>query len=153
MSRLTFDKIMDFIIEADPERVQLLFWRPCKEAFVASAVIPGVPSVSGASSGNIAPSKNKVKWIDEKSKTCDGLHTQKTTDSLDKESSKHSVEEDGNDWREKEREREREREKERQKYERERERERKKERRYKETLKKRISEENLRRRQRNKVEA
>ena len=34
MSRLTFDEIMDFIIEADKERVDLLFRRPNREAQV-----------------------------------------------------------------------------------------------------------------------
>jgi hypothetical protein len=35
VSRMTFDEIMDFIIEADPESVNLLFRRPKKEALQA----------------------------------------------------------------------------------------------------------------------
>jgi hypothetical protein len=35
MSRLTFDEIMDFIIEADPEQVNLLFCCPRKEVVAA----------------------------------------------------------------------------------------------------------------------
>mmetsp|Transcript_34919 Transcript_34919/g.84508 ORF Transcript_34919/g.84508 Transcript_34919/m.84508 type:complete len:663 (+) Transcript_34919:45-2033(+) len=53
MSRLTFDEIMDFIIEADPEQVNLLFRRPRKE-------------VLNARNGNKPPSGGPgVKWVDD----------------------------------------------------------------------------------------
>lgn len=40
VSRLNFDEIMDFIIEADPEAVNLLFRRPRKEAIQARIGMP-----------------------------------------------------------------------------------------------------------------
>jgi hypothetical protein len=53
MSRLTFDEIMDFIIEADPETVNLLFRRPRKEVLTARL-------------GNKPPSGGPgVKWVDD----------------------------------------------------------------------------------------
>jgi hypothetical protein len=53
VSRLTFDEIMDFIIEADPETVNLLFRRPRKE-------------VLNARLGNKPPSGGPgVKWVDD----------------------------------------------------------------------------------------
>ena len=57
MSRLSFDEIMDFIIEADPEEVNLLFRRPRKETLQARQ-------------GMKTPSANKdsstgVKWVDD----------------------------------------------------------------------------------------
>lgn len=51
MSRLTFDEIMDFIIEADPENVNLLFRRPRKEMLEAR---------QDAKSSN----DDRVKWVD-----------------------------------------------------------------------------------------
>jgi hypothetical protein len=58
MSRLTFDEIMDFIIEADPEEVNLLFRRPRKETLNARHGIktPANPSGPG------------VKWIDDEAR-------------------------------------------------------------------------------------
>jgi hypothetical protein len=55
MSRLTFDEIMDFIIEADPEEVNLLFRRPRKEMINGRHGLkhPANPAVPG------------VKWIDD----------------------------------------------------------------------------------------
>jgi PDZ domain len=64
MSRLTFDEIMDFIIEADPEEVNLLFRRPRKEILNARHGIkqPSNPNGPG------------VKWIDD-----DERNTNKTS--------------------------------------------------------------------------
>merc|ERR1712113_814570 len=56
MSRLTFDEIMDFIIEADPEQVNLLFRRPRKEILAAR-------SAAGKVASN--PNSTSVKWIDD----------------------------------------------------------------------------------------
>ena len=55
MSRLSFDEIMDFIIEADPEQVNLLFRRPRKDALVARTKPPVVSSNGTAG----------VKWVDD----------------------------------------------------------------------------------------
>jgi hypothetical protein len=55
MSRLTFDEIMDFIIEADPEEVNLLFRRPRKEVLNARHGIKQ-PTISSGPG---------VKWIDD----------------------------------------------------------------------------------------
>jgi hypothetical protein len=55
MSRLTFDEIMDFIIEADPEEVNLLFRRPRKELLNERR---GVKTPSN-------PTGPGVKWIDD----------------------------------------------------------------------------------------
>merc|ERR1712032_1466396 len=57
MSRLTFDEIMDSIVKADPENVNLLFRRPKKEQVL-----------NGTSGGGIAqgPSLSKsVNWVDD----------------------------------------------------------------------------------------
>lgn len=54
MSRLSFDEIMDFIIEADPEEVNLLFRRPRKETLQARQ---GIKKSSG--------SQPAVKWVDD----------------------------------------------------------------------------------------
>jgi len=56
MSRLSFDEIMDFIIEADPEKVNLLFRRPRKESLKEKQL-----SVAAAGSTETAE-KNSVKW-------------------------------------------------------------------------------------------
>ena len=56
MSRLTFDEIMDFIIEADPEEVNLLFRRPRKEA---------LNSRHSASKMSNPNSSSGVKWVDD----------------------------------------------------------------------------------------
>ena len=61
MSRLTFDEIMDFIIEADPESVSLLFRRPRKESLQAAMGVGGVGSDVGGGAGT----DTKVKWIDD----------------------------------------------------------------------------------------
>ncbi|KAL3794671.1 hypothetical protein HJC23_010099 [Cyclotella cryptica] len=62
MSRLTFDEIMEFIIEADAERVDLLFRRPLKDKSEKKneALSPG-------GLGGIGSNSNSVKWIDESS--------------------------------------------------------------------------------------
>mmetsp|Transcript_444 Transcript_444/g.640 ORF Transcript_444/g.640 Transcript_444/m.640 type:complete len:815 (-) Transcript_444:83-2527(-) len=57
MSRLTFDEIMDFIIEADPEQVNLLFRRPRKEVLAARNAMKSTPSNANAATS--------VKWIDD----------------------------------------------------------------------------------------
>jgi len=54
MSRLSFDEIMDFIIEADPEEVNLLFRRPRKETLQARQ---GIKKSSA--------SQPAVKWVDD----------------------------------------------------------------------------------------
>jgi len=60
MSRLTFDEIMDFIIEADPEEVNLLFRRPRKETLNARQGI-NVNKISNTSGPG-------VKWIDDEAR-------------------------------------------------------------------------------------
>ena len=83
MSRLTFDEIMDFIIEADKERVDLLFRRPDKEKLLNTSGVQvsertiNIPSGGGGPGGMpLSPmglaglgsnNSNSVKWIDEKS--------------------------------------------------------------------------------------
>lgn len=57
MSRLTFDEIMDFIIEADPEEVNLLFRRPNKETLKERAGIKTPSAVTSTGPG--------VKWVDD----------------------------------------------------------------------------------------
>eukprot|EP00529_Nitzschia_sp_RCC80_P004111 CAMPEP_0113521498 /NCGR_PEP_ID=MMETSP0014_2-20120614/44672_1 /TAXON_ID=2857 /ORGANISM="Nitzschia sp." /LENGTH=916 /DNA_ID=CAMNT_0000419461 /DNA_START=173 /DNA_END=2923 /DNA_ORIENTATION=- /assembly_acc=CAM_ASM_000159 len=63
MSRLTFDEIMDFIIEADPEEVNLLFRRPRKEVLNARM---GIKTPTGT------PSGPGVKWVDDESRNKNG---------------------------------------------------------------------------------
>jgi PDZ domain len=60
VSRLTFDEIMDFIIEADPESVNLLFRRPRKETLQARQ---GVQQKLHAAANKDAVAT--VKWVDE----------------------------------------------------------------------------------------
>ncbi len=55
MSRLTFDEIMDFIIEAHADNVQLLFRRPKKDAGAGAAM-------------DSAKRSSNVKWVDSKDK-------------------------------------------------------------------------------------
>jgi len=64
MSRLTFDEIMDFIIEADPEEVNLLFRRPRKEQLNARHGI----NLNKASN----PNGPGVKWIDDEARNING---------------------------------------------------------------------------------
>jgi hypothetical protein len=64
MSRLTFDEIMDFIIEADPEQVNLLFRRPRKEVLNARHGIKppsGGPGVKWVDDGDRKEEKDKKK--------------------------------------------------------------------------------------------
>lgn len=65
MSRLTFDEIMDFIIEADAERVDLLFRRPMKEKLLDKHVAKHnqASTLSPTAKGSMA--SQSVKWIDE----------------------------------------------------------------------------------------
>lgn len=78
MSRLTFDEIMDFIIEADKERVDLLFRRPSRNKDGGKGGgANGAPGgqaggghqqpMSPMALGGIGSNSNSVKWIDEKS--------------------------------------------------------------------------------------
>ncbi|KAL9181688.1 hypothetical protein ACHAXT_012031 [Thalassiosira profunda] len=69
MSRLTFDEIMDFIIEADKERVDLLFRRPGKDKLTGphAAKPPAHNPMSPMGLGGLGSNSNSVKWIDEKS--------------------------------------------------------------------------------------
>lgn len=55
MSRLTFDEIMDFIIEADPDQVNLLFRRPRK----------GMPTTRPPVKSHSTPQNASVKWPDD----------------------------------------------------------------------------------------
>lgn len=64
MSRLTFDEIMDFIIEADPEEVNLLFRRPRKEQLNSRYGI----NMNKASN----PNGPGVKWIDDEARNMNG---------------------------------------------------------------------------------
>eukprot|EP00535_Pseudo-nitzschia_heimii_P005512 CAMPEP_0197185102 /NCGR_PEP_ID=MMETSP1423-20130617/11154_1 /TAXON_ID=476441 /ORGANISM="Pseudo-nitzschia heimii, Strain UNC1101" /LENGTH=892 /DNA_ID=CAMNT_0042636067 /DNA_START=135 /DNA_END=2813 /DNA_ORIENTATION=+ len=64
MSRLTFDEIMDFIIEADPEEVNLLFRRPRKEQLNARH------GINLNKSSN--PNGPGVKWIDDEARNMNG---------------------------------------------------------------------------------
>ena len=84
MSRLTFDEIMDFIIEADPEQVNLLFRRPRKEAFAARTKPPIVNSTAAAG----------VKWVDdaERKKGNDDKDGKKNTKSRPKRASRRDDE-------------------------------------------------------------
>ncbi len=83
MSRLTFDEIMDFIIVADKERVDLLFRRPTKEKQAQMAEL--VQQQAQASMHNVSSSmeprevvsptaalgasqSNSVKWVDDNKK-------------------------------------------------------------------------------------
>ena len=61
MSRLTFDEIMDFIIEADPEQVNLLFRRPRKEVLLARNALKAAPPTKSSSQSE----KANVKWVDD----------------------------------------------------------------------------------------
>mmetsp|Transcript_9782 Transcript_9782/g.19829 ORF Transcript_9782/g.19829 Transcript_9782/m.19829 type:complete len:946 (-) Transcript_9782:235-3072(-) len=80
MSRLTFDEIMDFIIVADKERVDLLFRRPTKEKQAAMQELQQQQQAAAASmhvSKSVEPSRevvsptaplsqsNSVKWVDD----------------------------------------------------------------------------------------
>jgi hypothetical protein len=60
VSRMTFDEIMDFIIEADPDAVNLLFRRPRKETLQARQ---GVQQKLNAAANKDNPST--VKWVDD----------------------------------------------------------------------------------------
>ena len=60
VSRLTFDEIMDFIIEADPESVNLLFRRPRPETLQARQ-----PPTLAAAAALKDPTSTAVKWVDD----------------------------------------------------------------------------------------
>lgn len=64
MSRLTFDEIMDFIIEADPEEVNLLFRRPRREQLHARH------GINPTKASN--PNGPGVKWIDDDARNTAG---------------------------------------------------------------------------------
>jgi len=77
MSRLTFDEIMDFIIVADKERVDLLFRRPTKEkqAQILAAQQQMQHSLSPPEPDDIPTAalsqSNSVKWVDDGKKAQD----------------------------------------------------------------------------------
>lgn len=73
MSRLTFDEIMDFIIVADKERVDLLFRRPTREKQAQQAqLIASAPEVGEVASPTLGQSQsNSVKWVDDGKKKTD----------------------------------------------------------------------------------
>jgi hypothetical protein len=67
MSRLTFDEIMDFIVKADPDNVNLLFRRPRKEQLLNGTSGGGIalgPSFGLTTNTNNATSKS-VNWVDD----------------------------------------------------------------------------------------
>jgi PDZ domain len=72
VSRLTFDEIMDFIIEADPDSVNLLFRRPRKETLQARQ---GVQQKLNAAANKDAVST--VKWVDDEVQDPDGKKSKK----------------------------------------------------------------------------
>ncbi|KAL7466988.1 hypothetical protein ACHAXS_007256 [Conticribra weissflogii] len=65
MSRLTFDEIMDFIIEADAERVDLLFRRPMKEKLLDKHVMKHNQGTTLSPTAKGSMASQSVKWIDE----------------------------------------------------------------------------------------
>jgi len=72
MSRLTFDEIMDFIIVADKERVDLLFRRPTKEKQAQQQVAqqqmrssPEPEEIVSPTAGLGQSQSNSVKWVDD----------------------------------------------------------------------------------------
>lgn len=73
MSRLTFDEIMDFIIVADKERVDLLFRRPTKEKQAQQVAAQQMLNSSSPEPGEIVSptaalgqsQSNSVKWVDD----------------------------------------------------------------------------------------
>lgn len=83
VSRMTFDEIMDFIIEADPESVNLLFRRPRKETLQARQ---GVQQKLNAAANKDNPST--VKWEDEEAGDKRGKE-RKTSSSKKKSSRKN----------------------------------------------------------------
>merc|ERR1719215_1041939 len=91
MSRLSFDEILDFIIEANAERVELLFRRPKKEDKV------------GISSSNMNPTRG-IKWADEEKDNVPtkSSHSHSRNSSLDRSESKSRSSRDGSSKREKE---------------------------------------------------
>ena len=92
VSRLNFDQIMDFIIEADPESVNLLFRRPRKETLQARQ---GVQQKLNAAANKDNPST--VKWVDEGHSSSDRKKKDKKDirkDKKGKRTKKGSVSED-----------------------------------------------------------
>ena len=86
VSRLNFDQIMDIIIEADPESVNLLFRRPRKETLQARQ---GVKQKLTAAANKDQPST--VKWVDDGQGAQKGKKEKKKKS---KRSKKNSVSED-----------------------------------------------------------
>jgi len=91
VSRMKFDEIMDFIIDADPENVNLLFRRPRKETLQARQGLQ-----LNASSNKDNPST--VKWVDEETGEKKGKErkesSKKTSKRLSKRTKKGSVSEE-----------------------------------------------------------
>jgi hypothetical protein len=88
MSRLSFDEIMDFIIEADPEEVNLLFRRPRKETLQARHGMKTPTANKDSSTG--------VKWVDDEQRSKRKDKKKPTDTKKEKKSSRRSKrEEDG----------------------------------------------------------
>lgn len=88
VSRLSFDEIMDFIIDADPESVNLLFRRPRKETLQARQ---GVQQKLNAAANKDAPST--VKWVDEEQSTDKPKKEKEADKRKDRKKSKRSKKE------------------------------------------------------------
>jgi hypothetical protein len=86
MSRLSFDEIMDFIIEADPEEVNLLFRRPRKETLQARHGMKTHSSNKDSSAG--------VKWVDDEQRSKRKDKKKSTDSKKEKKSSRRSKRED-----------------------------------------------------------
>lgn len=80
MSRLTFDEIMDFIIEADPEAVNLLFRRPRKETLKERHGIKAPSASTGPG----------VKWVDDEARKGGKKGKSSDNDRKDKKPSRRS---------------------------------------------------------------
>jgi len=93
MSRLTFDEIMDFIIEADPDNVSLLFRRPKKEQLNGGPnnLVAGVSASTVPNNTNSSSAGRGVKWVDGKSGTKEvGALSESNIDKGEKVEEKHS---------------------------------------------------------------
>lgn len=79
VSRLTFDEIMDFIIEADPDSVNLLFRRPRPEMLQARQPPPKLSVGTAAASAAIKDPT--VKWVDDEGVDAGGKKKKKAATS------------------------------------------------------------------------
>jgi hypothetical protein len=96
VSRLNFDQIMDFIIEADPDRVNLLFRRPRRETLQArqQSGLVSVPPHGTASRDAPATVKWDVEDTKEKKKSSADKKVKRTNDKKGKRTKKGSVSEE-----------------------------------------------------------